>query len=442
MTDTTPGLRAPRTRAAAFKARLLLMASMMALPSVAAGCRPGGDVDASSSQFLIYTLDEDGEYRLEKRPITTLRDVRQVNGDVVEMRGAGELTPGVADPQTRAEWERALTIEGSQAPSIEYTVEEDGTVVPWDFDSAMMLTVYHHMEQSHQYFNAIPLDEEFRRQLGDEIGDLVGKIECYYYPSISIAGIKLPLFTDNAAYAFTLDAFLVPPRLALADAVPIYANRGVITHEYGHAVFNRIVHNDDRVPAPTLEGWAEDPETLRAYNELSGLDEGVADIWGALDTKDPDFIGASINVSLIDRDMAVTRYYETCIFEAVNTGTWPSAQACGGMYGANIESGVDSQGVRFDGEAGSPYGPHQLGAMVASVFWSLREQQGSKINDDAWGQIVAKALYAIQKPESDFRISSFFNALHDLLPAEAQPEACALFNERLIAIRSELQCNS
>lgn len=407
-----------------------------------AGCRPGGDVDVSSSTFLIYTIDDNsGEYRLKREKITTLQNVRQVDGEIVEMRGGGELTSGIeGDPETREEWEQALIIADSSAPSIEYTVEDDGTVVPWDFDSAMMLTVYHHMEQSNTYFDALPLSAAFEQSLGQKIGEKVGKIPCYYYPQIAIGGIPLPLFTDNAAYAFTLDAFLVPPRASLDEAVPIYANRGVITHEYGHAVFNRLVYNNERVPDPTFEDWPNDPFALHAYNALGGVDEGVSDIWGALDTGDPNFIAASISSDLIDRDMAKIRFYEQCLAIAVQTGTYPASSECGGNYEDGVDNPTDSEGVRIDSKGGDPYGPHQLGAVVASVFWALRNQNKDTITDDAWGEIVAKSLVAIQNPTQDFRTSMFFNAMHDLLPAGAQAQACALLQERLIAIRDELQC--
>ncbi len=404
------------------------------------GCRPGGDVDPESSDFLIYTIDEEsGEYRLQRRKITTIQNVRQVNGEIVEMRGSGELATGVSDPETREEWEQALLINDSVAPSIEYTVE-DGTIIPWDFDSAMMLTVYHHMERSNTYFNELPLSESFKQSLGDSIGDQVGKIPCYYYPQLKIAGIPLPLFTDNAAYAFTLDAFLIPPRSSLDEAVPIYANRGVITHEYGHAVFNRLVYNNNRVPDPTFEEWATDPFARHAYNALGGVDEGVADIWGALDTGDPNFIAASIDESLIDRDMAKTRFYEACLQIAVETGTYPDPSECGGNYGKDVENPTDSEGVRVRYQPDSEFGPHDLGAVVASIFWALREQHQDVISDGQWAEIVAKTLRGIQNPTQDFRLADFFNVMYENLPVGEQAKACTLLQERLIVIRDELQC--
>ena len=209
---------------------------------VAASCSPGGD-DVSSQTYLIYTLEEESrDYRLQRSTISTLQDVRTVDGEVVFMRGGGQLATPEPDPQTREEWLNVLDVRGSEEPTVEYTVDDDGTVVPWDFDSAMMLTVYHHFERAAAYFGGLTEDRpELREQLGDDIDELVGRVPCHYYPTVGVLGIPIPIFVDNAAYAPTMNAFLVPPRRQLDDAVPIYANRGVITHEYSHAVFNRLV---------------------------------------------------------------------------------------------------------------------------------------------------------------------------------------------------------
>lgn len=416
----------------------LLSAVVMSLV-VASGCRPGGDVDPSD--YLIYTLDpETGEYRLSKEKIRTLRNIRQVDGDVLEMQGGGELAEGIeGDPVTREDWEQALIIKDSAPPSIEYTVD-DGTLIPWDFDSAMMLTVYHHMERSYDYFNGLELGTDLEQDLGAKVGDMVGKIPCYYYPQIKLGGIPLPLFTDNAAYAYTLNAFLVPPRASLDDAVPIYANRGVITHEYGHAVFNRLVYNNERVPDFLFEEWETDPAAIRALNEIGGLDEGLSDVWGALDTKDPNYIAASIDEDLIDRDMGKIRFYETCLFLAVDSGVYPSSSTCGGNYGEGVANPTDSEDVRFDYSEGDGYDSHHLGAVVGSIFWEIREQQRENITDDEWARYVVQAMRDIQNPTKDFRLSMFFNALHDQVPVAHQSEVCQTLHDRLLAIRDELQC--
>ena len=182
-----------------------------------AACGPGADVDSAGAQYLIYNYDPaSGEYGLERARIDTLRDVRTVDGDVVYLLGGGELISTDTEPTTEEEWEDALVVERAGRPTVEFTVDSDGTVLPWDFDSAMMLTVYHHMERSSEYFDTV--DASGLGLDDDQISKLVGRIPVYYYPQVSLFGFPLPVFTDNAAYAFTMNAFLVPPRVALTDA--------------------------------------------------------------------------------------------------------------------------------------------------------------------------------------------------------------------------------
>ena len=382
-----------------------------------AACGPGADVESAGGQYLIYNYDPaTGEYGLERARIDTLRDVRTVDGDVVYLLGGGELISTDTEPTTEEEWEDALVVERAGRPTVEFTVDSDGTVLPWDFDSAMMLTVYHHMERSSEYFDTVDVSA---LDLGDpRISRLVGRVPVYYYPQVSLFGFPLPVFTDNAAYAFTMNAFLVPPRVALTDAVPIYANRGVITHEYAHAVFNRLVYDNARVPAPILN--ADEWPALPA-NELSGLDEGVADMFAFLDVKDPNFIAPS-SKSILGRDMSEKKRYPQLLLEL-----------------AQWEEGDDP----ITDEDGNVlvYGPHDLGAVCAAVFYEMREIVKDEVSDDELGRILATALVSIRNPTPDFRITQFFDALHDNLPASKRAEVCSMFKERLEAVEDLLTCS-
>ena len=388
---------------------------LAAYAMVGAACGPGADVDSAGGQYLIYNYDTStGEYGLERVRIDTLRDVRTVDGDVVYLLGGGELVSTDVQPTTEEEWEDALVVDNAGKPTVEFTVDEDGTVLPWDFDSAMMLTVYHHMERAAEYFDTI--DTSGLNLRDDKISKLVGRIPVYYYPQVNLFGFPLPVFTDNAAYAFTMNAFLVPPRVALTDAVPIYANRGVITHEYGHAVFNRLVYDNARVPAPILNAseWS-----AVAANEIQGLDEGVADIFAFLDIKDPNFIAPSIKN--IGRDMSVKKKYPDILLQAAS---WEEGDA----------PLTDPDGNEI------AYNSHDLGAVCAAIFFELREQVSDEVSDDELGRVVVSALRAIRNPTPSFRVAQFFDALHDNLPVAQRSDACSLFQDRLEAVKEQLQC--
>jgi hypothetical protein len=256
-----------------------------------------------------------------------------------------------------------------------------------------MLTLYHHLERAAEHFDAAGVSHATVRAL-----------PVYFSASYQASLLlPIPLLTDNAAYVMTLDAFLIPPRLVLKD-VPLFANRGVVVHEYSHAVFNRLVHQDRRVPRYLLESWS-DP----VINELRSLDEGVADVFAALAVGDPAYLLPSIPNPEdydIDRDLSVERYYDDA------------------LRGEVISASVTG------------YDPYRLGSVVASAIWALRPS----VDDATLAQAVATALRDIADPAPEFSVSQFLDRLVLALPAAARANACQLFHARFSAVEGGLTC--
>jgi hypothetical protein len=213
------------------------------------------------------------------------------------------------------------------------------------------------------------------------------------------------VFSDNAAYAFTLNAFLIPPRLILQEDVPLSANRGVIVHEYSHAVFNRVVHENQRVP-----DYFVDEYNATVTNYIRSLDEGLADIFAGLAIGDPDFISSSISNELfdIDRDLSKKRVWD-------------------GALELDIDQSEDASGQR---------NPYILGSVVASTLWATRDF----LDDETIGQTTLAAMEAIATPGPSFGLELFFNAWLDEMPQEDRDQACELFTERLQRIENDLDC--
>ncbi len=350
------------------------------------------DADVTPDRFLVYDLDGDRGYRLVPARMETLTHPRRGRGAVAMLRGGGDLVLALREPESEQEWLEALTVRGHHKPDIRFTVD-DGVGVPWDFHSAMMLTLYHHLERASARFETAGVSlEEVRR------------LKVHYFIELEVPFLFFtgPLFTDNAAYLVTLDALIVPPRRDL-DAVPLFANRGVITHEYSHAVFNRLTYGDERVPPFALSDW---PRVNQ--NELRSLDEGIADFFGALDTGDPDFLAASIlddHDLEVDRDLSVERHYD--------------------------------DGVRFEVTTDSlvDYDPYALGSVVASALWAVY----SNVGDDLAPAVIA-ALRRVGPARSNFELVEFFDALVVRLPAAERSGACAIFADRLDAVAADLAC--
>lgn len=350
--------------------------------SVCAGCGPEqveGDLP-----FVVLDWDETTEsYALAERSIETMDDSTIARGSSANLRSGGQLSAPNSSPETEADFEDALRISGDGKLAVNYVVD-DGKVVPLDFDTTVAFSLYHHLERARFFFEGYDLESAER----------VGSIPVYYRPVVStgLFAIPLPVFTDNAAYAFTLDAFIIPPRLFFGD-VPLAANRGVVVHEYSHAIFNRIVHANRRVPEYLFRDW---PPV--AANELTSLDEGLADFFGALQTSDPDFIRPSIGPSAeLDRDLEVERRYTASMQDYV-------------------------QRTSPDG-----YDPYRLGSVVASALWASRDL----VDDQTLANAVLDSMRSIASPGPDFRLARFVDALMDNL--DEDEEICAIWTDRLAA---------
>lgn len=368
--------------------RLLLLLAVLG-----ASCAPGPDIDpAEHDQYLVYDWNADAQvYELHPSTIRTLEDPRAISGTVAELRGGGSLIITNTDPQTKEDFASLLEVRKDKTPRAEYFVDDD-VVVPFDVDTQLMVTLYHHLERAEDFF------------VGQGV-EPVGRLKTYYFPQFAIFGLRLPLLTDNAAYAPTLDAFLIPPTVFLVDDVPLSANRGVIVHEYGHAVFNRLVFGGDRAPEPTWDKTFPADAAL----QLRSLDEGLADVFGALATQDPNFIAPSISLEAfgLDRDLRVER-------------VWDSA----------LQTEIDES----DSAAGP--NPYLLGSVIASAIWATRDF----LDDDTVASTTLGAMRAIAVPGPDFRLVDFLNAWLDQLDAEPRGAACALFVARFARASSDLVC--
>lgn len=332
-----------------------------------------------------------GTYRLIPSEIRTLDDPRAGRGAVAELRGSGDLVISSETPSSEEDFRRLILVEGARDPDIQFDVREDGVAVPFDYDSVLLLSMYHHLERAAEYFAAIGVAQSDLRTM-----------TVYYSPrSPGLLFIPLPVFTDNAAYVTTLDAFLIPPAFFLSG-VPLVANRGVMIHEYSHMVANRLIHQDRRVPRFFVEDWPP-----AAVNELRSLDEGLADLFAALALRDPDFISASISSELfaIDRDVSVDRFYDAPLR-------------------AEVESARDD------------YNPYVLGSVIASALWDLRPL----VPDDVLAPAVIRSMRGLAPVTETFELARFADLLHDELPREAQPDACRLLHQRFEAIAPELAC--
>jgi hypothetical protein len=276
---------------------------MASLGLLALGLGACGPPDGSGGSSLVRVMayqSSDGTFVLADRRLETTTDLASLQGATAQFRGGARLVwdeRQIEEMAARARGEgRALDCDDvvgafvrdvGNPPSLSF-VEDDGVLVPEDYDTLVMVSTYYNFELSRDFFleAGVPPDD-------------LGAALTFYEPTLTLVDrLGNRTFTfDNAAYIPCADAFVIFAGRYLQD-IPLGANPGVAAHEYGHLVFDHTLFGlaRDRVAAPS-------PGSASAAF-LAALNEGMADFFGASILGDANFAGRSLSPDQSDaRDL-------------------------------------------------------------------------------------------------------------------------------------------
>lgn len=220
-------------------------------------------------QLFAYDFNTDS-YQLKKVYVNSLSDMDTLKGDATELYSQTSI---LLDYQTNSlEWKKKGRPVAFQA------FKSNGVWIPVDYDSLAMASIYYNIELAHGFFvEQLGLSE-----------NTIGVLPTYYWADLVIIekdGRKSEMY-DNAFYMYINDqeqAFFIVPFEQL-EWVPMALNSGIVAHEYAHAVFDKLVLNQNLQTAMTDPG----------KNFLYALNEGCSDYMAVALTRDPDFIAHSI----------------------------------------------------------------------------------------------------------------------------------------------------
>ncbi len=272
--------------------------------------------------------------------LRTLYDLDTLDGQAGRFYGGAHLVVDLGDLQ--AEEERALVmgqepdaeaiarqiLRAPGAPVQLFWTEDDGQVLPLDYDSLAMLSAYYHLEGTWLWLTS----------LGQDLGALEGAT-IYYRPSLvdeTETLAPLPLL-DNAAY-FSPSRSLILLGNQDLDGTPLAMNPGVLVHEFSHALFDLLVFEQRGFAVQAGGGLSQEASQL-----LRAFDEGGADYLAAARTLDPDFLALSLPGAAQDRNLALD---------------WRLSP-------------------ELTAQLGSPgFDPYRLGSVWASALWEIGQQLG------------------------------------------------------------------
>lgn len=241
---------------------MLLSLFISVIAFVFVGCDP----DTTQMRLLVYDKTIDS-YALEDVEVETLKDVSTLSGDATVIEAGLSL---------KLNYDRGnLDWQSESNPVAFSSVKKDGVLIPSTFDSLAMASIYYHMELSYLFYK-------------DDIelpNSLLKRLPTYYNPEIVIveSGDRYTM-TDNAFYMKISRSdrgfFIVP--FEMFQWIPIALNTGIITHEFSHYVFDKLLQDN----LPELND--KSMNFLRSYNEA------FADYMAVARTEDPDFMAPSI----------------------------------------------------------------------------------------------------------------------------------------------------
>jgi hypothetical protein len=343
------------------------------LPSIAfvLGCQ-----SVEGSEYLAWVA-EDGGYGVESRCLPGLEDPVRMKGSLGQIRSGG--------------WVEYDTLELHPGEDLRLRfMEQQGTLVPTDSEGLVLVSMWGHLADVRAAIAGTGLRAEN-----------LPPVEIAYAPTLPDPLAELFPF-ENAAYIPGAHVLVVLPEF-WDQGLPLAANRGVIAHEWGHAVFHELLNGEASArPIQFEEGAGE------GNFYLAAMHEGFADVLAALLFDDPRFLDASIDMP--------ARWVDT----------------------ARSLADVETPEQFIDSSAlGIFYDPYPLGSVVASWYWSL--SQGLSDPDEALRLLESGALALGEELAradgwgEDLRWLMLEGTL-EAADGSVRDRGCALAEERLIGV--------
>ena len=366
-----------------FKLHRLLLLFLLA--SVAS-CEP----DVVSVHLLSYDLQSD-RYVFQVEEITTLENISRLEGRATRLIAGTRLTLDYEKGEIR--WQSV----GS--PVAMGYIRHRGVIYPEDYASMVMAAAYRNIELSMRFFEDSGMPQ-----------NLLPPLDTYYEAGIRIVDTaygdekKKHLEKDNVFYLPINErdrGFYVLP-FSLFQTLPLAVNTGIMAHEYTHAVFDQLVYTP-------LKGAFYSQWPL--YNELSALNEGVADAFAVLITGDPRFMRHSI------------------------TPEWQRDASKEILYNAAWDLDVRFASPEF-------FNPYAIGEFLSALVYEVARQcdgraQGRLSHDvrHEVGRMLYGALaqFGAQKSMGEGRIAAFIDLfVQQMNPAQTRT-ACDVLQRRYTA---------
>lgn len=233
------------------------------------------------------------EFALTEKTFRTLTNFNELDGTYASLRRGGRLTI----KEVNGSIVSSESFAGGESPDLRYEVKS-GTAVALDYSTLAMLSAYYQLDEIYstleEKIGVAPADVQAAMPGGKHTMLFEPEIKMSGQGSEISAGIKL-----NAAFSPADKKFLLFQRSPI-EAVPLAGNFQVMTHEFGHFIFDY-----------SFQGGKYDANNR--WNDewaLNGLNEGFADFLSWTFTDSSDILRSSIDIDSVadERDFVKTTF--------------------------------------------------------------------------------------------------------------------------------------
>lgn len=351
--------------------------------------KPQGTIHAN----VIQPTGRHCEYTIAPGPITTLHSL-------TDMKGA--LGAVVTSSENLGSREEILDKhDGLNSVDVQFA-RSGNTYTPLDMDSLFALSLYYAVEFGYQLFTGLDSSEsmtkvdplswsrtlivhEARRTFG-EIGvdpEVTDNAEYLSHRVTDDSGNEMVL---NYLFSFPTDE---------VEDIPLGLNLGIMVHEYSHLVMQHLFW-EKGISKDTLVS-SEKP----TKQTLGALDEGLADYFGYLATKDPGYFLCSFPSE--NRDLSVKKEFTDELIASLGSDRGYDTHTGGAVFAA------------INYEIGQAIGRDQNGIYLVQLMSSLLTCSNANLSSDSntlnmdFGSVAA-CHAAIAKPEHKSQISSIYRS--------------------------------
>lgn len=238
---------------------------------------PLSEVTGNVNVLIPKPIDRSTNYTLEPVQLNDIKVLKEMRGNYAEFFYAPGSNQG--------------TLFGT-APQARYSKAKQGFYIPLDVISSQMATIYYHLQNLIQLNESVDLQAVTRKpfQVGLEVRkadrDKLYEKNNAFYDGFSDSMLFLPMNSSELSLAL---------------------NAGVIAHEFFHSIFYKKILGKVKLANKTIKAenirTEQDDVDLFNLTYVRGLNEGLADFWGWLYTKDKNFMSLSFSGLQNDRSL-------------------------------------------------------------------------------------------------------------------------------------------